>query len=201
MSKVKCYEFRGVRDAVVAEILEDTAEKFETGAPFSVAWISELSKETETSSENHYYDNQPAVTIRGDGADTVTAACSAIPFDVLAKLTGQYYDEETGMFVEGETETKYFAFGYITENTDGEEVFVWREKGTFSIPAETHVTKNDGTDANGQELTYTGIATVHKFEKTGKVAKAVNVLKSLCPLSETEFFATVQTPDTVKVTA
>lgn len=197
MEKVKCVEYRGIRDLVAAEVITDTTETFECGTPFSVAWTSELGKETESSSESHYYDNVPAIVIDGVGADTVTVATSAIPFEVLAKLTGQFYDEETGMFIEGERESKYFAIGYVTEDTEGEEVYVWRLKGKFGIPGATHITKNDGTDANGQELTYTGVATTHKFKKRGKSERAVNVYAAKSPIEETAFFETVQTPDTV----
>ena len=197
MDKVKCIEYRGIRDVVAAEVVTDTTEKFECGTPFSVAWASELSRETENASEAHYYDNVPAIVIDSTGADTVTVATSAIPLDVMAKLTGQFYDEQTGMFIEGEREAKYYALGYITEDTSGEEVYVWRLKGKFGIPSETHATKNDGTDANGQELTYTGVNTTHRFTKRGKSERAINVLKSKCTITETEFFAKVQTPDTV----
>lgn len=197
--KIKCIEYRGIRDVVCAEVITDTSEKFETGLPFSMIWASELSRETENSSESHYYDNVPAIVIDSTGADTVTVTGSAIPFDVYAKVTGQYFDETTGMMVEGERESKYYALGYITEDTDGEEVYVWRLKGKFGVPSETHGTKNDGTDANGQEVTYTGINTVHKFTKTGKSAKAVNVYASKYTAGETKFFEKVQTPDTVGV--
>lgn len=197
MDKIKCIEYRGIRDVVAAEITKDDAEVFETGTPFSLIWASELTKETANSSETHYYDNMPAIVIDATGADTVTVGGSAIPFEVVAKVTGQYFDENTGMFVEGERESKYFALGYVTEDTSGEEVLVWRLKGKFGIPSNTHGTKNDGTDANGQELTYTGIQTTHKFNVRGKGEKAVNVLKSKCPIDEAAFFATVQTPDTI----
>ena len=201
MEKVKCIEYRGIRDLVAAEVISDTAETFETGTPFHVAWTSNLSRETEASSENHYYDNVAAITINGSGADTVSIDTAAIPLDIIAKLTGQFYEEETGMFIEGEREEKQFAIGYVTEDTSGEEVFVWRLKGTFNVPGETHGTKNDGTDANGQQLTYTGVQTIHKFKKRDKGERAVNCYKSKCPIEESAFFATVQTPDTVKANA
>lgn len=201
MEKVKCIEYRGIRDLVAAEILNDTSDAFETGTPFHVAWTSNLSRATESSSEKHYYDNVAAITINGSGADTVTIDTAAIPLDIIAKLTGQFYEEETGMFIEGERDEKEYAIGYVTEDTSGEEVFVWRLKGSFSIPDESHGTKNDGTDATGQQLTYTGVQTIHKFEKRGKGERAVNCYKSKCPLSESEFFAEVQTPDTVKASA
>lgn len=195
-------EYRGIRGLVAAEVTTDTAEAFECGAPFAVCGVAELSRTTETTSEPHYYDNVPAIVIDSTGSDEVTITGSAIPFDVLAKITGQYYDEALGMFVEGERQSKYFALGYITEKTDGTEVFVWRLKGKFNIPDSTHATKDDGAEANGQELTFTGINTNHRFTEIGnKTAKAVNVDTSVnTTVKEADFFAEVQTPDTVKVT-
>lgn len=196
-------EYRGIRGLVAAEVTTDTVEAFECDTPFAIAGVAELSKTTESASESHYYDNVPAVVIDSTGADEVTITASAIPFDALAKITGQVYDEAKGMFVEGERDGKYFAIGYITEKTDGTEVFVWRLKGKFNIPDSTHATKDDGAEANGQELTFTGINTNHKFTIGGKekTAKAVNVDTSVnTAVKETEFFAEVQTPDTVKAT-
>lgn len=203
---MKVVEYRGIRGLVAAEVLKDDAEGMEFGTPFAIAGVSELGKETEASSEPHYYDNVPAVVIDSVGADTVTMATSAIPFNVLADVTGQFYDTDLGMFVEGERESKYFAIGYITKRTDGVEVFVWRLKGTFNIPSSTHASEDDGTDANGQELVFTGINTQHKFAlvKDGvtkmKTVKAINIEQDINPQEETTFFATVQTPETVKKT-
>ena len=194
-------EYRGIRGLVAAEVITDTKEAYTCGTPFDLVPVAELTRTTETSSEAHYYDNVPAVIIDSVGSDEVTITGAVFPFDVLAKITGQIYDAALGMFVEGEPQSKYFAIGYITEKTDGSEVFVWRLKGKFSIPDSTHNTKDDSTDANGQEITFTGINTLHKFTKTGKTAKAVNVETDVNPVEETNFFETVQTPDTVTATA
>ena len=192
-------EYRGIRGLVGAELLTDTTEEITYGEVFPIVGVAELSRTTETTNESHYYDNVPAIVIESTGADEVTITGSAIPFDVLAKITGQTYDEEKGMFVEGERQSKYFAIGYITEKTDGTEIFCFRLKGKFNIPDSQHASKNDGAEANGQELVFTGINTTHKFESIGnKTAKAVNVDTKLNPVAEAEFFATVQTPDTVE---
>ena len=195
----KIDEWRGISGLVAAEVIKDDADAFECGVPFAVAGVAELSRTTETTSEPHYYDNVPAVVIDSTGADEVTITASAIPFDALAKITGQTYDESKGMFVEGERQAKYFAIGYITEKTDGTEVFVWRLKGKFNVPDSTHASKDDGAEANGQELVFTGINTSHKFDAiSNKTAKAINVDTSVnTTVKETEFFAEVQTPDTV----
>lgn len=187
-------EYRGIRDLVAAELLTDTSTEITYGTPFPIAGIAELARTTENSSESHYYDNVAAIVIDSVGADEVTCSCSAIPLDVLSKLTGQYYDEATKTFVEGESTRKYFAIGYITENTSGKEVFVWRHKVKCSIPDSTHATKDDGTDANGQELVFTGINTIHKFTKTGKTAKAINH-EAGDLITEEDFFKSVQDID------
>lgn len=200
---MKIYEYRGIRGLVAAEVIKDEADGMEFGTPFQIAGVSEIGKTTETGSETHYYDNVPAVVIESVGADEVSMTTSAIPFDILAKLTGQFYDAARGLFVEGERETKYFAIGYITKRTDGTEVFVWRLKGTFGIPGSTHATEDDGTGANGQELVYTGINTQHKFELTAngvtkkKTIKGINVEQDINPQDESTFYATVQTPETI----
>ena len=196
-------EYRGIRGLVAAEVTADDAENYTTGDPFAIAGVAELSRTTESASESHFYDNNPAVVIDSTGADEVTISASAIPFDALAKITGQFYDEAKGLFVEGERENKYFAIGYITKRTDGTEIFVWRLKGKFNIPDSTHATENDGSDANGQEIVFTGINTTHKFTINGekKTAKAVNVDTNVNAVEEETFFATVQTPDTVNASA
>lgn len=193
-------EWRGIRGLVCAEVKTDTADEFTCDTPFPLAGVAELSRTTETTNESHYYDNNPAIVIESTGADEVTITASAIPFDALAKITGQTYDADKGMFVEGERQSKYFAIGYITEKTGGAEVFVWRLKGKFNVPDSTHATKDDGAEANGQEIVFTGINTTHRFANIGnKTAKAVNVDTSInTEVNESEFFATVQTPDTVE---
>lgn len=197
---MKIVEYRGIEGLVYAPVTEDTTENFTTGEVKELAGTSELTRTTESSSGVHYYDNMPAITIESTGSDEVTCAVSAIPLDVLADVTGQVYDAATDTFIEGVRENKYFALGYKTKKTDGTEVYVWRLKGTFSIPQSTHITEDDGTDANGQELTYTGISTTHKFTKTNKGAKAINVLAD-GKANVTDFFKTVQTPDTITVKA
>ena len=194
----KIYEYRGIRGLVAAELITDTSTEIEYGEVQELAGTSQLQKEVATSSATKYYDNIPAIVIDSDGADTVTVDVSAVPLEKIAFITGQNYDPDTGMLIEGERKSKYYAIGYITEDTDGNEVYVWRLKGKFAVPGSTHITKNDGTDSNGQQLVYTGINTTHKFAKTSKTAKAINVEKVKDKVDLSTFFETVQTPDTVK---
>lgn len=193
------FEYRGVSHAVYAEVTKDAADEITFGTVKDFTGVSEIGKTTDSSNAVHYYDNIPAIIIESEGADTISINASGIPLDVLSEITGQYYDQTLGLFVEQERVPKHFAFGYVTDKTDGTKVFVWRLKGSFSIPDQTSATKDDGTDANGQSLTFTGVSTAHKFTATGKRAKAVNIDTSVnTTMTEENFFATVQTPDTVK---
>jgi phi13 family phage major tail protein len=196
-------EYRGVEGLVAAEVTNDDNGEtgYTTGAVFSIAGVAEISRTTDSSSEAHYYDNMPAVVITSTAADEVTITTSAIPLDVLAEITGQYYDTATGSFIEGPRNVKYFALGYKTKKTNGDEVYVWRYKGTFNIPDQTNATEDDGTDANGQEITFTGISTTHKFTKTGKGAKAINVDVAAGLANVENFFAQVTTPDSLQAKA
>ena len=197
-------EYRGVEGLVAARVQVDDNETgenhgYKTGNVFSIAGVAEISRTTESSNESKYYDNMPAIVISSTGADEVTINTSAIPMDVLAEITGQKYDETTGAFIEGARETRYFALGYKTKKTNGDEIYVWRYKGTFNIPDSTHATENDGTDSNGQELTYTGVSTTHKFTKNNnKGAKAINVDVAKDLANVETFFDTVTTPDTLQ---
>ena len=195
----KRVEWRGIEGLVYAEVLEDTSTAYRTGEVKDFSGVAELSKTTESSNEAHYYDNIPAVVVGSTGSDEVTITVSAIPLKVIADITGQTYDESLGLLIEGERVSKYFAIGYVTEKTDGTKVYVWRLKGTFNIPDSTHTTKNDGTDANGQEVVFTGISTTHAFAKGGR-ARAVTVEEGKGADLST-FFEEVTTPDTLKSVA
>lgn len=196
----KIYEYRGVEGLVYAPVTADTREAITFGAVKDLAGVAEISKTTDSTDEAHYYDNIPAIVVSSTGSDEITISTSAIPLDVLADITGQYYDATTGMFVEQERTPKYFAIGYKTKTTDGVDMLVWRLKGRFNIPDQTNATENDGTDANGQEITFTGINTIHKFTKTSASAKGITVDTSVNAVDEDDFFEAVQTPDTVTAT-
>ncbi len=194
-------EFRGTDNLVFAEVLTDnneTGEGYTTGAVSILAPVAEISKTVETSSDTKYYDNKPALTIHAEGADTITLTIPALDLATLAKITGKTYDTTLGAFMDGESTPVYFALGYRLRLTDGTYRYVWRYKGSFAIPDETSATENASTDTNNQQLTYTGIYTMHKFTKTGKAQKALVVDERDGLADLDDFFASVTTCDTLE---
>ena len=199
---MKTVEYRGIRKLVGALLTEDTLETLSYGEVFPIAPVGKLLKSTESNSETKSYDNVPALVIDSIGPDTVTVDVAAIDLETLAKITGQYYDSTIGMLVEGSPTRPYMAIGYITEDTDGNEVYVWRNKGKFAIPSDEHNTKDTTTTSNGQQLVFTGIDTVHEFSsipasRKKKTAKGISLetAKELTNYTESTFFSTVQDVD------
>lgn len=194
------FEFRGVDNLVYAEVTGDdnaTEGGYVTGPVKPLAPVATISKSTESSSEAHYYDNQPMLVINSEAADEITLTVAPPDLKTYAELVGKDFDEATGMMIDCERKTKYFAIGYRTKGTDGKYRYVWRLKGSFAIPEETNETENDGTDTTNMELTYTGIATTHKFNKNSKPAKGIVVDERFDKVDFSTFFEKVQTPDTV----
>lgn len=201
-------EFRGTDDLYYAEVTcdDNSSEQghgYVTGTVKRLAPVAEISKTVETASDTKYYDNKPAFTINAEGADTITLNIPALDLATLADITGKQIDSATGAFMDGESTPKQFALGYRLGLTDGTYRYVWRYKGSFAIPDETSQTKNAGTDSNGQELTYTGIMTIHKFTKAvdaqgnPMAQKALVVDERDDKAVLTNFFSTVTTCDTL----
>lgn len=196
----KVFEFRGIDSVYYAKVLSDTKEAIEFDTPKPLVPVAELGKSTETSSEAHYYDNKALISITSEGADELTLSTSAIPLDVLADITGKYFNEDLGAFSENVGIVPDIALLYRTKGTDGAYRYVTRYKLKASIPDESHKTEDDGTDANGQELALTGVNTICEFAK-GRSSKAVVIDTRYGNADISEWFTTVQTIDTVKAKA
>lgn len=200
---MKTVEFRGVDDLFIAEVMKDDADGYTTGEPELLSDFSEISKTVESGRTTKYYNNKPKLTIKSEGADTITVAIPVLALNKLAMVTGKYYDEATGVYIDCERSNKQYALGYRMKMTDGSWRYVWRLKGDFvNIPDEGSATENEGSDSLGQSLEYVGVYTNHKFIKGGAdgkggAAKAV-VADSDGVTDVSAWFEAVQTPDTVK---
>lgn len=192
------FEFRGVDSLVYAPVITDDIDKFECGVVKPLSPVAEIGKTTSTNSETHYYDNNPLIVINSTGADEVKLTIVPLDLETQAELTGQEYDSVSGSLIEGEIEPRYFAIGYRTKGTDGKYRYVWRYKGKFGIPDETNVTEDDGTETNNTELTFTGVATIHKFERNKKkVAKSMVCDERYGKVDFDLWFEQVVTPDNI----
>lgn len=202
------FEFRGVDNLYIAEVLKDDATGYVTETPVYLSAVAEIGKQTDSSSEAHYYDNKAMMVVNSESADKISITMAPPTLDKLAKIIGKSFDSETGMLVESIRQNKYFALMYRTKGTDGEYRYVARLKGTFSIPEEANSTENDGTDTTNSSVEFTGIFTTYNFTKGKKVGnswepsgvKGVVVDTRYGLANVQNFFTAVQTPDTVSST-
>lgn len=202
------FEFRGVDDLYVAKVLTDTAEAYICADPIRLAPVAEVGKTVDSPAEAHYYDNKPLIVIRGEGDDQIQLIVAPPELARLAYITGKSFDENTGMMIDSAPVNNYYALLYRTKGNDGKYRYVARYKGTFSIPAETNATENNGTDANNVTINYTGIYTTHEFnkgvyndetetwEKGSAKGIVVDTRYGLADVSG--FFNAVKTPDDIE---
>ena len=196
---MKFDEYRGIRSLVIAELTETTDDDGNTTATYGdvtrLAGVQELSGEVNESSETHYYDNLAAIVVDSEGEDTYTLVVSVVDKATRALIEGTTYDETTGALLGTPKAKKYFALGYIAETVSGVEEYNWIYKGKFTGGSKSHKTKDDGTDTNNMEYTYTSIQTSATYTATGgKTCKYLSVDDDgTADLSS--FFDTVTTPD------
>lgn len=206
----KVFEFRGVDNLHIAKVTKDDNETtggYVCETPVKLAPVAEIGKTTDSSNEAHYYDNKALIVVSSESADKITLTVAPPELKMLAKIIGRSFDESTGMMVDSPRSNDYFALMYRTKGTDGEYRYVSRLKGQFTIPEETNATENDGTDTNNTSIEFTGVYTEHEFDK-GKYngttwekasAKGIVVDTRYGKADVSNFFSTVQTPDTITV--
>lgn len=162
---------RGLKDIFAAEVLTDDngTDGYTTGTPFYLIPAGEMSRQVSTDKTPVYFDDVVFYTAGKEGETEVSITGASLRQAKIAEILGKHIDSATGAMIDsGDYEEKYYALGGTTENVDGTEEKFWFAKGTFSLPSRSDKTKDDSTDTNGDELTYTAVRTTHKFSYGGE---------------------------------
>lgn len=192
---------RGLKNVFVAEVTTDNNGEnggYVTGTPFHLIPAGEMTRSPSSDSKQTWFDDTVFETTGSEGATEIKISGASLRADAVANLLGKDVDETTGAVIDsGEYVTKYFALGGECSGTDGSVERFWFMKGTFTAPEESDKTKDDSTDSNGMELTFSAISTNHIFEN-GKVAKRVVIDTSVTELkAEKNWTEQVVTPDNI----
>ena len=112
MSEV--FLFRGCDKAYYGDVTESVSETGEVtltfGTPKRLFAVKEVGKTTSSDSATQYGDNKALMVINSEGADEISLSGFGIPADVLADITGKYFDSSKGMFV---NRTRDFSYKYL----------------------------------------------------------------------------------------
>lgn len=188
---------RGLKNIYAAEILTDNGEEYTTGTPFHLIPAGEMTRTANSEKNDIFYDDTVFATVGKEEATEVTITGAALRPDALARINNKDIDVTTGAVVDsGEFKPKYFALGGEAENLDGTTELFWFAKGTFAIPEQSDKTKDDTTDTNGMQLTFSAISTQHIFPLKNAVCKRVVIDTSITEVKENKSWtAQVVTPD------
>lgn len=190
---------RGLKNVFVAEVTNDdnTTTGYTVGTPYHLIPAGEMTRTPSADSANTWFDDVVFATVGTEGSTEITISGASLRADAVARLLGKDIDATTGAVVDsGEYVEKYWALGGEAEGVDGSSEFFWFLKGTFTAPEESDRTKDDGTDANGMELTFNAIQTTHVFTNTSKVCKRVVIDTTTTALkTDQDWTAQVVTPD------
>ncbi len=194
---------RGLANVVIAEVTEDTPEKFTTGDVESLFAAAEMTVTATQDKVVVWLDNKPVATMGREANSEISVSGSAIKDAMQAKLFGKTVDEATGVIIDsGDFVEKYYAFGAEVGNYNGKPSYVWFLKTTLSIPDEANKTEDESTDWNGSSITVTAQKTVHEFKATGKSCKRMVFDPEISELAtEADWFKQVVTPDNVGTVA
>ena len=190
-------QWRGCSDLVYALVTKDDATGYETGEVKELAFIKQIGASQEQTTATVFADNTAIFNSNSAIKFTRTFDCLAIDGAVKAELEGQYTEEGSSLVLSSSAaQPKLVAIGYKIYDTDDTCYYVWCLKGTCSFGEETIITRDDGTDSNGVQMTFSALETVHKFAKNGSETQ-VMVAENDAVYDTSAFFDEVTTPDTL----
>lgn len=191
-------QWRGCSDLVYAPIIKDDVTGYETGDVKELAFIKQIGAGQEQSTATVFADNTAIFNTNSAIKFTRTFDCLAIDGKVKAELEGQYTETDSNLVLSSSSaQPLQVAIGYKVYDTDDTCFYVWCLKGTCSFGEETIITRDDGTDSNGVQMTFSALETVHKFSKGGSQTQ-VMLPENDEKYDTSTFFDSVTTPDTLK---
>lgn len=193
-------EFVGVDSVYAAIVTEDSLDNYITANPEYFAPASEISAESEIENTPTYYDNVPGFNYVTEGVTTLTCTFSGVPAPLAAKYLGKHYDAATGRVLDTGIPTPpdvALAFRF-NKGPDGYRYYQYL-KGNFSGGTEEAGTKTNSVDIRTYQMTYTAVATTHKWPIGGEQKPLKRIFADTTDAAFTgaaSWFNQVQTPDT-----
>ena len=196
----------GLDQVYVAEVTVDSASAYTADTPEYLAPAADAAAEPSTSQEMQYADDKPFDVVTGEGETKITLTFTNVPFEMVAKLLGKTFDSASGrMFDEGSGSIPPdFALSFRSMRSNGSYRYFQYLKGKFSAPKDEAQTVGASKTPKSQQLVYTAVNTIHKFDLGGTADQSVKRVvgdDDATNFSGTSWFSQVQTPVAVAPSA
>lgn len=153
-------------DLVIAEVLSDDVGGYIAGTPMSFVPTASIAEATATNVTTSYYSGQAFWVYVSEGVSTLTLITPYLNAETEAYITGKPFDSTNGVMLDtGSPESRYFALGFRTPMSEGQDMYVWWHKGSFSIASQNRgQTETDTKTPQQLTMTYSAITTVAKID-------------------------------------
>jgi phi13 family phage major tail protein len=194
----------GLDSIYIAEITADELGVYTPEAPQYLAPAAEASQASTVNTETIYADDQAyeVFTIKGETA--ISLKVTNIPLGLLASLTGQQFDEESGLFYEYGGVAPYFALMFRSLKSNGGYRYYCFPKCKFDVPDEAATTRGETPEPQMLEITVHAIKTTCKFDLGGGTEDGlVRIIgdDDVTEFDSTGWFDAVPVPDVVSESA
>jgi phi13 family phage major tail protein len=151
----------------VALISQDELGGYVAGAPEYLAPAAEATQASTINTETIYADDQPYEIFTAKGETNITLTVTNVPLELLAELTGQYYDAASGLFYEYGGVAPYYALMFRSKKSNGSYRYYTFYKVRFDLPDEEATTLGETPEPKMMEINVHAIKTTCKFDIKG----------------------------------
>ncbi len=186
----------GLDSLYIALVTADSASAYTAGTPEYFAPAAEASIEPTTSFETQYADDQPYDVMEAEADTKINLKVTGIPPEMYALILGRVFNAASGRVYDNLGTAPYIALGFRSLKSNGSYRYFWFVKGKFSTPKEEQVTKGEKPEPKTQELIFTAIKSVYKWN-LGTVTDGVKRVfgdQDTTNFSSTGWFSQVQVP-------
>lgn len=188
----------GLDSLYIAEVSADEAGTYTVGVPEYLAPAAEASQASTINTETIYADDQAYETFTTKGETTITLTVTGIPLGLLARITGQVFDEASGVMYEHGGVPPYFALMFRSLKSNGSYRYYLFPKVKFDIPDEEAATKGESPDPKLLQINVHAIKTTAKFvlDDYGLEDGLTRIIgdDDITAFDPTDWFTSVQVP-------
>ncbi len=184
----------GLGSVYIAEVTQDDALGYAADTPEYLAPVAEATHKPSVSTETQYADDQAFDVMSSQGETVIEVDMTAIPPEMLAKLTGEEFDAVSGrVFDSGNAEPPFLAVMFRALKSGGGYRYYSYLKCRAEMPGEEASTKADKANPKRTKLTLRAVGTIYQFAK-GKSFKRVFGDSDTTNFNAAGWFSQVQTP-------